>query len=64
MHAALPLWAAILMLIRRLKGRACSRRQSACVLRSVGFCISYVVQQKGWPYQSYPMLALAYSRLH
>ncbi len=32
-----------------------------CVLlaASVGFAISYIVQQKGWPYQSYPMLALA-----
>jgi len=60
MHAALPLWAAILLLIRQSKGRAMFA-PPFCVLlaASVGFCISYVVQQKGWPYQSYPMLALA-----
>jgi len=60
MHAALPLWAAILLLIRRLKGRAMFA-PPFCVLlaASFGFCISYVVQQKGWHYQSYPMLALA-----
>lgn len=59
-HAALPLWAAILLLIRQIKGRAMFA-PPFCVLlaASVGFCISYVVQQKGWPYQSYPMLALA-----
>jgi hypothetical protein len=60
MHAALPLWAAILLLIRRLKGHAMFAPPICVVLAaSVGFCISYVVQQKGWPYQSYPMLALA-----
>lgn len=60
MHAALPLWAAILLLIRRLKGRAMFAPPIGVVLAaSVGFCVSYVVQQKGWPYQSYPMLALA-----
>jgi hypothetical protein len=60
MHAALPLWAAILLLIARSKRKAMFA-PPFCVLlaASVGFAISYVVQQKGWPYQSYPMLALA-----
>ena len=60
LHAALPLWAAILLLIARLK-RGAMFAPPFCVLlaASVGFAISYIVQQKGWPYQSYPMLALA-----
>jgi hypothetical protein len=60
MHAALPLWAAILLLMVRLKRRAVFA-PPFCVLpaASIGFAIAYVVQQKGWPYQSYPMLALA-----
>ena len=60
MHAALPLWAAMLLLIARLK-RATAFAPPFCVLlaASVGFAISYIVQRKGWPYQSYPMLALA-----
>jgi hypothetical protein len=60
LHAALPLWAAMLLLIARLK-RGAVFAPPFCVLlaASVGFAISYIVQQKGWPYQSYPMLALA-----
>jgi hypothetical protein len=60
MHAALPLWAAILLLIAQLKRRTIFAPPFCVLLAlSVGFTISYVVQQKGWPYHSYPMLALA-----
>ena len=60
MHAALPLWVAILLLIVHLKRRAMFEPPFCLLLAaSIGFFISYFVQQKGWPYQSYPMLALA-----
>lgn len=59
-HAALPLWAAMLLLIARLKRRAMFEPPFCLLLAaSAGFSISYVMQQKGWPYHSYPMLALA-----
>jgi hypothetical protein len=60
MHTALPLWGAMLLLIAHLKRRAMFEPPFCLLLAaSVGFFISYVVQQKGWPYQSYPMLAVA-----
>jgi hypothetical protein len=57
---ATPLWLAALLLIARLKGNAMFGFPLGLLLAaSVGFLIAYYVQQKGWPYHSYPMLALA-----
>jgi hypothetical protein len=57
---ATPLWLAALVLIVLLKGREMFKPQFGLLLAaSVGFSISYYIQQKGWSYHSYPMLALA-----
>jgi hypothetical protein len=59
-HVALPVWVLILLATAMLKRRAMFVPPFCLLLAaSVGFCISYVVLRKGWPYQSYPMLALA-----
>jgi hypothetical protein len=59
-HFATPLWVAALLLIALLKRGAMFRFPSGLLLAaSAGFSISYYVQQKGWSYHSYPMLALA-----
>jgi hypothetical protein len=60
LHAVTPLWAAILLLTVQLKGRALLKPPYCLLLAaSIGFAVSYYVQGKGWPYHSYPMLALA-----
>jgi hypothetical protein len=57
---ATPIWVAALGLVAWLKGRAALRAPFSLLLAaSAGFSVSYYVQQKGWPYHSYPMLALA-----
>ncbi len=57
---ATPLWLAALLLIVLLKRGAMFKFPLGLLLAaSVGFSISYYVQQKGWSYHSYPMLALA-----
>jgi len=57
---ATPAWLLVLALIVWLKRRA-TLQPPFCLLlaASFGFAISYYVQQKGWAYHSYPMLALA-----
>jgi hypothetical protein len=54
------LWLLALGLIVWLK-RGAALKPPFCLLlaASFGFAISYFVQRKGWPYHSYPMLALA-----
>lgn len=57
---ATPLWVAALLLIALLKRGAMFKFPYGLLLAaSAGFSISYYVQQKGWSYHSYPMLALA-----
>jgi len=59
-HAALPLWLSMLLLLWRVGRGAMLRPPSAVLIAaSAGFAVAYVVQQKGWAYHSYPMLALA-----
>ena len=59
LRVATPLWAVMLLLIARLLGwRALKSPFSFLLAGSIGFSVAYYVQQKGWPYQSYPMLAL------
>lgn len=60
MHIATPLWIVTLAVIWRLKRSAMLEAPFSLLLAaSIGFSAAYFVQRKGWPYQSYPMLALA-----
>lgn len=57
-HVATPLWACCLLLtVRLVRGQVLAMPVGLTVAASVGFSVAYFVQQKGWPYQSYPMLA-------
>ena len=57
---ATPVWIAMLALIWRLKRKAMLEAPFSLLLAaSIGFAAAYFLQRKGWPYQSYPMLALA-----
>lgn len=57
---ATPIWVAALLTIWWLK-RGAMIKPPFCLLlaASVGFSVPYYVQQKGWSYHSYPMIALA-----
>lgn len=57
---ATPLWLCAWGLVIFFDRRALLRLPVAMVLSaSIGFAIAFYIQQKGWPYQSYPMIALA-----
>jgi hypothetical protein len=57
---ATPIWLAATALTVLLKRRAVLAPPFSLLLAaSIGFLLAFYVQQKGWPYQSYPMLALA-----
>jgi hypothetical protein len=59
-YFATPIWLAALILIALLKGRFMMRAPfSLIIAATVGFSVPYYVQQKGWAYHAYPMLALA-----
>jgi hypothetical protein len=54
------LWAATILMILALRRGTGFHPESAVMLTaSAGFAAAYLIQGKGWPYQSYPMLALA-----
>jgi hypothetical protein len=54
------LWICTLALIAVLKRGAMFKHPFGLLLAaSAGFAITFYVQRKGWPYHSYPMLALA-----
>jgi hypothetical protein len=54
------LWAAaILMILLLRRGTGFHPVFAVMLMASPGFAAAYVVQGKGWPYQSYPMLALS-----
>jgi hypothetical protein len=56
---AIPLWVAALVLIVSLKRKAVLDPPFCLVLTaSCGFALAFLIQGKGWAYQSYPMLAL------
>jgi hypothetical protein len=57
---ATPIWVAALLTIWWLK-RGAMLKPPFCLLlaASAGFSVPYYVQQKGWSYHSYPMIALA-----
>ena len=55
-----PLWLAAWVLIALLKRREIFAPPLCLLLAaSLGFAVAFYIQQKGWPYQSYPMLGLA-----
>jgi hypothetical protein len=57
--APVALWAAALLIILILRRGAGPQRPLAVLLSaSAGFAAAYVIQGKGWPYHSLPMLAL------
>lgn len=63
-HGAMPLWIAVLLLVVALERRAVFAAPLALLLAaSCGFALAFVIQGKGWPYQSYPMLVLALAAL-
>jgi len=54
------LWAgAILVVLALRRGTGCHPECLVLLTASVGFAAAYLIQGKGWPYHSYPMLALA-----
>lgn len=57
---ATPLWIMTLFIIVMLKRKTLFVQPNCLLLAaSFGFAVPYYLQQKGWPYHSYPMLALA-----
>ena len=60
LDTAVVLWAAVVLMILLLRrGTGFHPAFAVMPAASVGFAAAYVLQGKGWPYQSYPMLALA-----
>jgi hypothetical protein len=60
LDTAVVLWAAaVLMILLMRRGTGFHPAFAVMLTASAGFAAAYVVQGKGWPYQSYPMLALA-----
>jgi hypothetical protein len=58
-HAAAILWLISIFLLARQQQEAIFQpRFSILLLASCGFALAYAAQGKGWPYHSYPMLAL------
>lgn len=57
---AVPIWIAAILITALLKRR--DKIDAACLLlfaSSLGFAAVFILQRKGWPYHSYPMIALA-----
>jgi len=57
---AIPIWtAAVVALVLLRRAERYDRLYGILLVASVGFSASYFVQGKGWPYHSYPLVALA-----
>jgi hypothetical protein len=57
---ALPIWGTVILAMVVLKRH--DKIDATCLLllaTSLGFAVVFLLQRKGWPYHSYPMLALA-----
>ncbi|WP_407177824.1 hypothetical protein [Bradyrhizobium sp. STM 3562] len=50
---------AVAMALMALSQRKLDGLLLAAIMASIGFAISFVLQRRGWPYHSYPMVALA-----
>jgi hypothetical protein len=56
----LPIWVLTVGAILYFRGRGgIDARYGILLAASAGFAVAYVIQGKGWPYHSYPTLALA-----
>src|SRR5580704_5369308 len=56
----LPIWALTVGATLYFRGRGgIDARYGILLAASAGFAVAYVIQGKGWPYHSYPTLALA-----
>ena len=53
-------WFGVLLAILLLQYDRRDRAIAVLVAGSVGFAVAFFVQRKGWPYHSYPMIALAF----
>jgi hypothetical protein len=59
-HTSVILWSlSIFLLAGQKRGAILEPRFSVLLMASCGFALAYVAQGKGWPYHTYPMLALA-----
>jgi hypothetical protein len=60
LNVAMPLWVLMLYMVWGLSRLDMLKAPISLLLAaSTGFALAYLVQQKGWPNHSYPMLALA-----
>lgn len=58
-HTAMPLWLLMLLMLWAIMRFDMMKAPVSLLLASsAGFAAAYLVQQKGWPNHSYPMLAL------
>jgi len=59
-HTSVILWLVSIFIVARQRRNAVfDSRFSILLAASCGFALAYVLQGKGWPYHTYPMLALA-----
>jgi hypothetical protein len=57
---AIPIWIVTLLTVATLRRRkAADGRYAILLAGSAGFAAAFLIQGKGWPYHSYPMLTLA-----
>ncbi len=64
LDGGLVLLALLLHLLWRSAGHDILRTPTSLLLAAAaGFCMAYVVQRKGWPYHSYPMLTIVWFAL-
>jgi hypothetical protein len=53
-------WLGVMLAIVLLQAGRRDRAVIVLVSGSIGFAVAFFVQRKGWPYHSYPMIALAF----
>ena len=56
---AIPIWAALVFSAIVLRSGRIDATLLLLLATSFGFAIAFMVQRKGWPYHSYPMIAFA-----
>jgi hypothetical protein len=55
-----PIWGiALIGTVLLKRGKAFDVADALLIAASIGFCLIYFLQRKGWPYHSYPMMAFA-----
>jgi hypothetical protein len=53
-------WLGVMLIVLLSQHVRCDRAVMVLAAGSLGFAVAFFVQHKGWPYQSYPMIALAF----